>query len=193
MKILAINGSPRKDGNTAKLLKEITKDHVDVDLDYFDLNDLKIKDCQSCYFCKKNDACAVKDDMQKLYKKLREADAIVLGSPVYFGSMTSQCKAFLERCIALRSPEFVLSNKVGGVVAVGGARNGGQELTIQGIQAALMCHEMLIVGDGKPSAHRGATVWNQKDDISQDDFGLGTLRNLGRRVGEVALQMTAGK
>ena len=79
MRILAINGSPRKDGNTAKLLKEITKDHVDVDLDYFDLNDLKIKDCQSCYFCKKNDACAVKEDMQKLYKKLREADAIVLG------------------------------------------------------------------------------------------------------------------
>jgi len=101
MRILAINGSPRKDGNTAKLLKEITKDQVDVELDYFDLNDLKIKDCQSCYFCKKNDACAVKDDMQKLYKKLREADAIVLGSPVYFGVENANTRAFIDRLYAL--------------------------------------------------------------------------------------------
>ena len=101
MRILAINGSPRKDGNTAKLLKEITKDHVDVDLDYFDLNDLKIKDCQACFFCKKNDACALKDDMQKLYKKLREADAIVLGSPVYFGVENANTRMFIDRLYAL--------------------------------------------------------------------------------------------
>lgn len=101
MRILAINGSPRKDGNTAKLLKEITKDHVDVDLDYFDLNDLKIKDCQGCYFCKKNDACAIKDDMQRLYKKIREADALVLGAPVYFGVETANTRAFIDRLYAL--------------------------------------------------------------------------------------------
>jgi multimeric flavodoxin WrbA len=101
MRILAINGSPRKDGNTAKLLKEITKDHVDVDLDHFDLNDLEIKDCQACYSCKKNDACAIKDDMQLLYKKLREADALVLGSPVYFGVETANTRAFIDRLYAL--------------------------------------------------------------------------------------------
>ncbi len=101
MRILAINGSPRKDGNTAKLLKEITKDHVDVDLDHFDLNDLKIRDCQACYFCKKNDACAVKDDMQQLYRKLREADAIVLGAPVYFGVESANTRIFIDRLYAL--------------------------------------------------------------------------------------------
>jgi multimeric flavodoxin WrbA len=101
MRTLAINGSPRKDGNTARLLKEITKDHVDVDLDYFDLNDLDIKDCQSCYFCKKNNACAIKDDMQRLYKKIREADALVLGSPVYFGVETANTRAFIDRLYAL--------------------------------------------------------------------------------------------
>ncbi|HNX48209.1 MAG TPA: flavodoxin family protein [Methanomassiliicoccales archaeon] len=101
MKILAINGSPRKDGNTARLLKEITKDHADVDLDYVDLNDLKIKDCQACYFCKKNDACALKDDMQRLYKKLREADALVIGSPVFFGVETANVRAFVDRLYAL--------------------------------------------------------------------------------------------
>ncbi len=101
MKILAINGSPRKDGNTAKLLKEMTKDHVDVDLDYYDLNALTIKDCQACFFCKKNDACAIKDDMQKLYKKLREADAVVIGSPVYFGVENANTRMFIDRLYAL--------------------------------------------------------------------------------------------
>lgn len=101
MRILAINGSPRKDGNTARLLKEITKDHADVDLDYYNLNELKIKDCQACFYCKKNDACAVKDDMQLLYKKLREADALVIGSPIYFSTETASTRAFIDRMYAL--------------------------------------------------------------------------------------------
>jgi len=67
-------------------------------------------------------------------------------------------------------------------------------LTIQGVQAALLCQEMVVVGDGRPTAHWGATVWNNgKDDISQDEFGVGTLKNLGRRVAEAALRMAAGK
>jgi len=101
MKILALNGSPRKEGNTATLLKEMTKDHADVDLDYYNLNELKIKDCQACFYCKKNDACAIKDDMQVLYKKLREADALVLGSPIYFSVETANTRAFVDRMYAL--------------------------------------------------------------------------------------------
>jgi multimeric flavodoxin WrbA len=101
MRILALNGSPRKEGNTAKLLKEMTKDHAGVDLDYFDLNDLKIKDCQACFYCKKNDACAIKDDMQTLYRKLREADALVLGSPIYFSVETANTRAFIDRMYAM--------------------------------------------------------------------------------------------
>jgi multimeric flavodoxin WrbA len=82
-----------------------------------------------------------------------------------------------------------LANTVGAVLAVGGVRNGGQELTIRSVQTALMCHEMLIVGDGRPTAHFGATLWNNgDDDISDDEFGLVTAANLGRRVAEVALE-----
>ncbi|MFZ5833735.1 MAG: flavodoxin family protein [Planctomycetota bacterium] len=127
------------------------------------------------------------DDFPKLEAKLSNPRlaGIIVGTPVYFGCMSSLCKAMLDRLITLRKT-FVLSNKAAGVVAVGGSRNGGQELTIQAVQASLMCHEMLVVGDGRPTAHRGATVWNQGDDISQDDFGVSTLKNLGRRVGEVA-------
>ena len=134
-----------------------------------------------------------KDDFPALSAKPLDPKVrgIIIGSPVYFGSMPSLGKAFLERWGSLRK-DFALSGKVGGVLAVGAARNGGQELTIQGIQSILFCHEMLLVGDGQPTGHRGATVWNNKewDDVTKDEFGMSTTRNLGRRVAEVCL-MTA--
>jgi multimeric flavodoxin WrbA len=88
---------------------------------------------------------------------------------------------------------FALANKVVGALAVGNGRNGGQELTIDGVLAAMLAQEMIVVGDGRPTAHRGATLWNNgKDDISGDEFGLSTAKNLGRRVAEVALRLAAG-
>ena len=134
-----------------------------------------------------------KDDFPDLVPNLSDPDVagIIIGTPVYFGNMTSLCKAFLERCIVFRKNSFALANKVAGVLAVGGARNGGQELTIQSVQAALMCQEMVIVGDGRPTGHFGATVWNSgKGEVTDDEFGMATARNLGRRVAEVALRMT---
>jgi len=133
-----------------------------------------------------------RDDFPDLAPKLSAPNVagIVIGTPVYFGNMTSLCKAFLERCIAFRKDNFAWANKVAGVLAVGGARNGGQELTIQSVQAALMCQEMIVVGDGRPTGHFGATVWNSgKGDVTDDEFGMATTRNLGRRVAEVALRM----
>ena len=133
------------------------------------------------------------EDFKKVAAVLRDpkVKGILVGTPVYFGDMTSLAKAFLDHCIALRKDGFALAGKVAGVLAVGGGRNGGQELTIQSVQAVLMCHEMVIVGDGRPTAHRGATLWNQGDDISGDEFGLKTARNLGRRVAEVAVRRNA--
>ena len=132
------------------------------------------------------------DDFQKLVPKLSDpkVKGIIIGTPVYFANMTSLCKAFLDRCIAFRKNNFALGNKVAGVLAVGGARNGGQELTIQSVQAALLCQEMLIVGDARPGARIGATVWNDgKADVTRDEFGMTTARNLGSRVAETALQL----
>ena len=132
-----------------------------------------------------------KDEFPPLVAKLADPKVvgIVVGSPTYFGNMTALCKAFLDRCVAFRKQGFALSGKVAGVVAVGGARNGGQELVIRSIQTALMCQEMIIVGDGRPSARIGATLWSQKNDISGDEFGIATAKSLGRRVVEVALRL----
>lgn len=133
-----------------------------------------------------------KDDFEKLVPKLMDerVRGIIIGTPVYFSNMTSLCKAFLDRCITFYKSDLALANKVAGVLAVGGARNGGQELTIQSVQAALFCHEMIIVGNGRPSSRIGATVWNKADDdVTSDEFGMTTAKALGRRVAEVAVRL----
>ncbi len=128
------------------------------------------------------------DDFPMIVEKLEDPSVvgIIVGSPVYFGNMTALCKAFLDRCAAFRMNGFKLRNKVAGVLAVGGARNGGQELTIRSIQTALMCQDMVIVGDGQPSARIGGTLWNQDNSIDDDSFGKSTAQNLGKRVAEMA-------
>ena len=137
-----------------------------------------------------------KDDFPQLVPRLSDPKVagIIIGTPVYFSNMTSLCKAFLDRCIAFRKKDFALSNKVAGVLAVGAARNGGQELAIQSVQAALLCQQMILVGTARPSARIGATVWNEGGgDVAKDEFGAGTAKDLGRRVAEVALLIAAAR
>lgn len=133
-----------------------------------------------------------RDDFPAVAAKMTDPKVagIVVATPVYFGNMSSLCKAFLERLNACRKENFALANKVAGVLAVGAARNGGQELTIHSVQTALFGQEMIIVGEGRPGAHSGACLWNnQKDDIQADEVGVATAKALGRRVGEVARRM----
>lgn len=135
------------------------------------------------------------DDLDRVVSQLGDpgVGGIMIGSPVYMGSTTTLCKLLLDRCMSLRRNGFALRDKVGGALAVGGVRNGGQEITIQSILMSLLCQDMIIVGDGKPTAHFGATLLNDgKDSIDADEFGLATARGLGKRVAEVALRL-AGK
>ena len=133
------------------------------------------------------------DDFQKLAAKLTDPKVagLIVGSPVYMGLMSGLCKTFIDRCVALRK-EFALSGRVGGALAVGGARNGGQERIIQDLHGFFFGEEMVVVGDGKPTSHSGGTLWNHwKDDITQDEEGMKTVKHLGRRVAEVALKLAA--
>jgi len=130
------------------------------------------------------------DDFPQIEAKLSDPQlaAIVVGTPVYYANMSALCKALIERCGVFRNNDFALSGKVAGVIAVGAARNGGQELVIRSVQASLMCHEMLVIGDGRPTSHFGGTLWNDgQDDISKDEFGVKTAQNLGKHVARVAL------
>jgi multimeric flavodoxin WrbA len=132
-----------------------------------------------------------KDDFGSVLPKLRDPvpDGLIIGSPSYFRSMSALCKAFLERLAVLRKPKLLLADTPVGVLAVGAYRNGGQELVIEQIQTAMLCHEVMVVG-GKPGAHQGATLWNAyKDDIMKDEFGIKSAKNLGIRVAEAALRL----
>ncbi|HNS00308.1 MAG TPA: flavodoxin family protein [Planctomycetota bacterium] len=133
-----------------------------------------------------------RDDFPRVMAALTDqrTAGIIVATPVYYSGLTFLCKAFLDRLGACRRDNFALADKVGGVLAVGVVRNGGQELAIQAVQNALLCQEMIIVGDGRPTAHTGATLLNPgTDDIAGDEFGLATARNLGRRVAQVALRL----
>lgn len=131
-----------------------------------------------------------RDDFTAVAAKLAEPNvaAMIVGTPVYFSNMSSLCKAFLERLMVFRKDNFALSNKVAGVLAVGGARNGGQELTVESVKASLYAQEMIIVGESRPTAHFGPAVWNKRGlkNATDDEVGMKSVANLGRRVAEVA-------
>ncbi len=114
--------------------------------------------------------------------------AMIVGTPVYFSNMSSLCKAFLERLLLFRMDNFALSNTVAGVLAVGGSRNGGQELTVESVKASLYAQEMIIVGESRPTAHFGPAVWNKSGlkSATDDEVGMKAVANLGRRVAQVA-------
>jgi multimeric flavodoxin WrbA len=99
MKLLAFVGSPRKEGNTAVLVREIVRaaQEHEAETEIIYLNDLTMRGCQGCMGCKKTGRCVLKDDMTPLYDQIIAADVMVLGSPVYGDSMTGQLKIFMDR------------------------------------------------------------------------------------------------
>jgi multimeric flavodoxin WrbA len=92
-------GSPREDGNTAALVKQILKGATSVgaDTEVFFLNDLNIKGCQACMYCKSHGVCKQEDDMIHLIEEIKKSNRIVIGSPIYMGYITGQAKVFLDR------------------------------------------------------------------------------------------------
>ncbi|MDY6834632.1 MAG: flavodoxin family protein [Chloroflexota bacterium] len=102
--ILVINGSPRKNGTTATLLKKAIDGAASEGsaTEYIRLNQLNMRGCQGCYSCKKRGGeslgkCVLKDDMTPLYDKIEQSDAMIIGSPIYFSAVTSECKMFFDR------------------------------------------------------------------------------------------------
>ena len=193
MKILGISGSPRKDGNTDLLVKEALKVCAEkgAKTDFIGLAGKNIKFCDNCDMCAggKN-PCPKDDDVQQILDSMAQADALIIGSPTYFGSVSGQLKTLFDRTMPLRRKSFQLSGKVGGAIAVGGSRNGGQENVIRDIQNWMMIHEMIVVADKKTAHFGGIAVGRNPGDALKDDVGVATVRNLGERVFEVVKKTT---
>ena len=189
MKILGINCSPRKGKTTFYALEQCLdaarQEQAGIETEIVELGGMDIHGCFACGRCKETLQCSINDDFTNLIPKLRDNDVkgIVIGTPVYMGTMTSQCKAFLDRSVMFRRNGFLFRNKAGAVLAVGGVRNGGQELTIQAVHAAMLCHDMIVVGDGINTSHFGASLYSGiEGGIKNDEIGLITARNLGRKM-----------
>ena len=148
MKVVAFNGSPRKGGNTEFLLKtvlaELEAEGIETEL--VQIGGQVMRGCTGCCWCRKNggERCVIDNDAFNSYlPKLREADAILLGSPTYFADVTSEMKAFIDRAGYVLRPNGELNRKVGACVVA--ARRGGAIHAFDTMNHFFLLNEMIVV------------------------------------------------
>ncbi len=114
MKVVAFQGSPRIEGNTDILLKEALKPirKAGHDITLFELNRMNIKPCQDCGGCDKTGKCIINDDMDEIYNAIREAERIILASPVFFFGLSAQAKIMIDRCQSFWCEKYLLKRPI---------------------------------------------------------------------------------
>jgi multimeric flavodoxin WrbA len=188
VKIIGIVGSPRTDGNTRYLVEKALESAKasGAEVEIYNLGGMDIEPCNACDICKLRGECPKDDGINDILSKINDAHGIIFGRPVYFGNVSAQLKIFMDRSRPLRA-DFKLKDKVCGAVSVGGSRNGGQETTCAAIHEFLLIHDAIVVGDGSPFAHYGGTgAAGPAGDVKNDEMGIETSKNLGKRVAELA-------
>lgn len=182
MKVIAFNGSARKDSNTAILinhvLDELNKEGIETEL--YQLAGKKLHGCKGCYQCYINQdkQCAIKDDIaNECIAKMIEAEGVILGSPVYVADVSPEMKALIDRaCMVAKANGGMLRRKVGtGVVAV---RRAGSVRTMDSINHLFFISEMIVPG---------SSYWNmafglEKGDVNNDAEGIQTMKTLGENM-----------
>lgn len=106
-KVVAFVGSPRKNGNVSTIVNEILRGAVDngAEAKVYYLDDLNIKGCKSCLYCREHPSCCIKDDMQQIYEDVKAADSLVIGSPIFICQVSAQIKLLLDRFYPLTDKE----------------------------------------------------------------------------------------
>ena len=190
IKILGISGSPRNMA-TDFLVQEalqITKQKYGAETDYFSSKGKKLNFCIHCDFCvRTKEGCVHKDDISaELYDKMIWADAWIIGTPVYQGTVSAQTKTIMDRCRAVVArDQKIFLNKVGMGIADGGDRIGGQEPAIQTILNFYVINEMIPIGGGSFGANLGGTFWskdNGAEGVSEDLEGMKSLRKTLKKL-----------
>jgi multimeric flavodoxin WrbA len=182
MKVIAFNGSARKDGNTAilinEVLKELKKEHIETEM--IQLAGKKIHGCIACYKCRENKdfECAVKnDDANTCIAKMREADGIILGSPVYFTDVTAEMKALIDRAgFVARGNDHMFRRKVGAAVVA--VRRAGSLHTFDTINHFFTISQMIIPGSNYWNLGIGGKI----GDVTSDEEGMKTMQVLGQNM-----------
>ena len=182
MKVIAFNGSARKDGNTAILLNnvldEIRKEGIETEL--YQLAGKKIQGCIACYKCMKNkdNRCAVDNDIvNECIAKMIEADGILIGSPTYFADVTAATRALIERTgFVARANDYLFKRKVGaGVIAV---RRGGAIHAFNSINLFLFYNQIINPG----ASYWAFAVGRDPGEVLGDAEGMQTMKSLGQNM-----------
>lgn len=183
MKAIAVNGSPRKNGNTFMLLNMVLDELKErgIETELIQAGGRDIHGCIACGKCKDiNPAGCVFDDdiINESIRKIETADALIIGSPVYFGSLSSQTKAFIDRVGYATRPHKVLKGMVCASVAV--ARRNGALAAFNAINNLFTISESIVVG---------SSYWNQGvgveiGDVLNDEEGIETMKTLGQNMAD---------
>lgn len=182
MKIVAFNGSARKDGNTAILinyvLKELDKEGIETEL--FQLAGKKIRGCKACYKCfeNKDQQCSFKNDiLNECMAKMIEADGIILGSPTYYTDVSTEMKALIDRTgFVARANGDLLKRKLGAAVVA--ARRAGSIHAFDTLNHFFLIAQMIIPG---------SNYWNigfgrNKGEVEKDEEGILIMKTLGQNM-----------
>ncbi len=182
MKVVAFNGSARKDGNTAILinyvLSELRNEGIETEL--VQLAGKKIHGCIACYKCGENmdKRCAVKDDLaNECIQKMIEADGIILGSPTYFSDVTSEMKALIDRAgFVSRMNDFMFKRKVGAAIVA--VRRAGATHVFDTINHLFLGSQMIVPG----SMYWNIGIGREKGEVEKDEEGIQTMKVLGQNM-----------
>ena len=187
MKILLINGSPKKEGNTYIALQEVQKtlEAEGIETELIHVGHKAIRGCIACNRCVEMGKCVVDDMVNEVAPKFKEADGIVVGSPVYYASPNGTLLSFLDRLFY--STPFDKSMKVGAAVAV--ARRGGTTATFDVLNKYFTISNMPIA----PSQYWNNVHGLMPGEALQDGEGLQTMRQLARNMAFLAKSIQLGK
>ena len=182
MNVVAVNGSARKDGNTAILLRHVLREieAEGIATELVQLSGMRIRGCTACFKCfaNKDRRCAVNDDdVNGVIEKMDAADGILLGSPTYFADITAEAKALVDRSgMVARANGAMFRRKAGaGVVAV---RRGGAVHAFDSLNHFFLIGEMIVPG----SSYWNIGVGREIGEVEKDEEGVRTMKDLGRNM-----------
>lgn len=181
MKVVAFNGSPRPNGNTATLINHVFEvlRHEGIQTELVQVGGHLIHGCTACYQCgvNKNGRCVQDDVMNEWIAKMREADGVILASPTYFADVTSELKALIDRAgFVARSNDSFLKRKTGAAVVA--VRRAGGIHVFDTINHFFLIQQMLVPG----SCYWNMGFGRDKGEVSMDEEGLKTMTVLGENM-----------
>jgi multimeric flavodoxin WrbA len=189
MKVVAFNGSARKDGNTAILIRRVLTvlEQEGIKTELIQLAGEQIHGCMACGVCGKikNRECKIVNDNVNAYiAKMAEADGIILGSPTYFSMMTPELKALIDRAgFVARANGDMFKRKVGAAVVA--VRRAGAIPTFDAINHFFLISEMIVPG----SSYWNVGVGGAKGDVENDEEGMKTMDDLGKNMAWLLKQL----